>query len=379
MLPANGTGRSRPRSAARMSDTQERPVKRPLVIALGCLGLLAAVAALVLFRSIFVSLLVALVIAILLEPVIRFLQLRLKLGHGVSVVVTALVMLGVMGGVAYGGYAVIADQLRSLTEQAPAIEERLTAKVNEIVERFSWLGLDSATLDPSAYLQQLGTGALKMLAVGVEGLSFVLIVFMLALFIAANFKSYGRGCLTLFPPQKRGRIADLAAGSISVVRRWFFSQIIVVSISAVVTAVTLLLIGFDYWLVIAALTLVLDFIPFLGAILTGLIAAILTLGTEPEKLVWVLLAYLAIQQLESDVLLPLVMRGRIRLPEAHLLVFVLLMGSALGIVGIFLAPPLFAVLHHLYGEVYVPWIERRRGKPGEESSSTSERMKIDKK
>jgi predicted PurR-regulated permease PerM len=55
------------------------------------------------------------------------------------------------------------------------------------------------------------------------------------------------------------------------------------------------------------------------------------------------------------------------------------MGSALGIVGIFLAPPLFAVLHHLYGEVYVPWIERRRGKPGEESSSTSERIKIDKK
>ncbi len=362
-----------------MSDTQDKPIKRPLVIALGCIGLLAAVGALILFRSIFVSLLVALLIAVLLEPVIRFLQVRLKLGHGVSVVVTALLMLALMGGIVYGGYAVVAGQLRSLTEQAPAIQERLTAKVNEWVDRFSWLGLDSASLDPSAYLQQLGAGALKMLAVGVEGLSFVLIVFMLALFIAANFKSYGRGCLTLFPPRKRGRVAELAAGSVRVVRSWFFSQIIVVSISAVVTAVAMLLIGFDYWLVIAALTLVLDFIPFLGAILTGLIAVILTLGTEPEKLVWVILAYLVIQQLESDVLLPVVMRGRIRLPEAHLLVFVLLMGSALGIVGVFLAPPLFAVLHHLYGEVYVPWIERRSDKLTRDAASTPGLLKIDKK
>ena len=58
-------------------------------------------------------------------------------------------------------------------------------------------------------------------------------------------------------------------------------------------------------------------------------------------------------------IVPLVMKGRVHLPEAHLLVFVLLMGFSFGILGVFAAPVLFGVLHHLYGELYVPWIEAR--------------------
>jgi predicted PurR-regulated permease PerM len=53
------------------------------------------------------------------------------------------------------------------------------------------------------------------------------------------------------------------------------------------------------------------------------------------------------------------MKGRVRMPEAHLLVFVLVMAAALGVVGVFLSPPLFAVLHYLYIQAYIPWVERR--------------------
>ena len=343
-----------------MSAMDERSIKRPVKVALVVIAVLLALAAIGAYRSVFVAALVALIIGVLLEPIIRVLHRRLRIKHGVSVALTGLLLLGVVGGVGYAGYALVVGQARNLAQRGPEIRERVVAKLQEWTDQFAWLGLDQSQLSPTGYIDKVGGAVLSTLKIGLDGLTFAAIVFILALFIAANLRSYGNGCLTLFPPHRRPRASQLAQGSVHVVRQWFVSQIIVVSISATLTAVVLYFLGFDYWLVIAALTLVLDFVPFFGAILTGLVAAVLTLGTEPDKIWWVLLAYVVIQQVETDVLLPLVMKGRIQLPEAHLLVFVLVMGAALGVVGIFLSPAVFAVLHYLYKAAYVPWIERPR-------------------
>jgi predicted PurR-regulated permease PerM len=340
-----------------MNDPES--IKRPLKVFMGALAITSLLLGLIHFRMVFVAAAVAIIGGVLLEPLIRWLRLRCRLPHGVSVAITAVVLIAGLGGFGYGGYRLIAGQMQGLAEQGPQIRDKLVGKIEQLSEQFPWLGLDSEKMNVGEHLQRAASGALKVLAVGAEGLSYVLVVVMLSLFIAANFRSYGQGFLTLFPPERRPRLARLGWGSIRVVRSWFFGQIIVVSISAVLTALALLGIGMDYWLLVAALTIILDFIPFLGALITGLIAALLTLGTEPEKVGWVLLAYVVIQQLESDVILPVVMKGRVRMPEAHLLVFVLVMAAALGVVGVFLSPPLFAVLHYLYIQAYIPWVERR--------------------
>lgn len=342
-----------------MARDSRDPFYLAMKITLGVLGLLAIAATLLVFRQIFLAVAVALILAILLEPLIVFFRTRWRLRHGLSVALTALLLLTVVAAMAYGAWALISHQARHLSEQGPKIIEQLTQGAQRLADRFSWLGVQPDQLNVSGYLQQIGSGLLKMLSVSASGVTFVVVVLMLSLFIAADLRGYGRGVLTLFPPARRERIAELSDSSAATVRRWFFSHIIVLVISATLTAISMLAIGMDYWLVVAALTFVLDFIPFLGAIITGLIAALLTLGSEPEKVWWVLLAYVAIQQIETDVIIPVVMKGRIRLPEPHLLVFLLLMGAALGVIGVFLAPPVFAVLHHLYVQAYVPWIERR--------------------
>ncbi|MDF3057675.1 MAG: hypothetical protein K0R17_1890 [Rariglobus sp.] len=334
-------------------------IKRPLKIFLGATAITLLLLGLIYFRTVFVAAAVAMIGGVLLEPLIRWLRVRCRLPHGVSVAITALLLFCGVGGVLYTGYRLIAGQIHRLVEQGPQIKEALLGKAEQLIRQFSWLGFDGKELKLGEHVQHVANGAMKVLTVGIEGLSYTLLVMMLMLFIAANFHDYGRGFLTLFPIAKRPRLALLGRGSIRVVRSWFFGQIIVVSITAVMTAGALLGIGMDYWLLIAALTIILDFIPFIGAILTGLVAVLLTLGTEPEKAGWVLLAYIVIQQLESDVILPLVMKGRVKMPEAHLLIFVLIMAAAFGLIGVFLSPPVFAVLHYLYVQAYIPWVEQR--------------------
>lgn len=337
------------------------PIKRPLKIFLGVVAITLVILGLIYFRMVFLAAAVGMIGGVLLEPLIRWLRERCRLPHGVSVAVTALLVLGGLGTLGYGGYRLIAGQVHGLAEEVPQIREKLLNLVEQVSQRFPWLSLNSDQLNVGEELHRAVGGALKLLTVGAKGLSYFLVVVILALFIAANFRSYGRGFLTLFPPARRPRVSQLGRGSIREVRRWFFGQIIVLSISATMTALVFLAIGMDYWLVIAALTFVLDFIPFFGVLITGAIAGLLTLGTEPEKVGWVLLAFVVIQQIESDVVIPLVMKGRVRLPEAHLLIFVLIMGTALGVIGVFVSPPLFAVLHHLYVEAYVPWMEGNAG------------------
>jgi predicted PurR-regulated permease PerM len=339
--------------------TKTESIKRPLKIFIGSAVVTLAILGLVYFRTAFVVAAVGAIGGILLQPLIWWLHERLHLPRAVSVVITALLVVGGIGGLLYGGYLLVAEQVRKLVEQAPQIRDQLVNKADQWSRRFPWVDFGGGSIDLSEQFQNLASGVFKTLRLGAEGLSYVAITLILALFVAANFRSYARGFLTLFPPERRPRVSRLGQGSIKVVRSWFLGQLIVVSTSAILTGLALLGIGMDYWLLIAALVFLLDFIPLLGAVITGVVAGLLTLGTEPSKVGWVLLIFIAIQQIESDLLVPIVMKGSVRLPEAHLLVFILVMASALGVVGIFLSPPLFAVMHYLYRESYVLWVENK--------------------
>jgi len=68
--------------------------------------------------------------------------------------------------------------------------------------------------------------------------------------------------------------------------------------------------------------------------------------------VWVIVLYTAMQQLESAILMPLVMSNKVRLHPITLLFFLLVMTEYLGIFGAIIATPVAAILKVLYLELY---------------------------
>src|SRR3546814_14615576 len=88
------------------------------------------------------------------------------------------------------------------------------------------------------------------------------------------------------------------------------------------------------------------------------------MASDISRLPWVLGVFFVTQQIEGHVVLPLVMRDRARLPAVPLLVFMLVMASWGGLLGVLMAPALFAVLLLAYRRLYVPGRteERRVGK-----------------
>jgi predicted PurR-regulated permease PerM len=354
--------------------TAVRPYHRPsFKLFLAALGVILLLLGAFVFRFILLAALIGIGVGILLSPLIHRVKLHTRLPHGLSVLVVVLALASILAAAGYAFGSSLAGQIDRLLEQGPGIGDSLTEWLDRLRQKFPWIRPILDGFNSGNTLERVGLAFFQGLKVSASGLASALLVFIIGVFTAANADSYFRGFLLLFPPDVRPRLAELGHSSAGVVRRWFSGQLIVLSISGTLTALALWIIGIDYWLLLGVLTVVLDFIPFIGAIITAAFACALTLGTEPDKIWWVLLTFLAIQQIESDITLPIVMKERIRMPEAHLLIFTLMMGFTFGVVGVFVAPPLFAVLHHILMSTYVPWIAGRPPRSPSRSMSASRR------
>ena len=124
-------------------------------------------------------------------------------------------------------------------------------------------------------------------------------------------------------------------------------------IIACVTWLTLTIIGFEYSLLIALLVGVTNMIPVFGPFLGAIPSGLLIFLTEPEPLKMVIIFavfVLVIQQIDGNVLVPLILGDAIGLSPLLILISITVMGSLFGVLGMFIGVPTFAVICTLVTE-----------------------------
>jgi predicted PurR-regulated permease PerM len=113
-----------------------------------------------------------------------------------------------------------------------------------------------------------------------------------------------------------------------------------------------LIFGFTDALVLALIAGILEAVPYVGPILSAIPALLLALGKGGMTPLWVVLAYLTIQALENNVILPLIMARNIKLHPVAVIFSMLLCAVAFGVLGVLIAPPMVAILSILHDETY---------------------------
>lgn len=104
---------------------------------------------------------------------------------------------------------------------------------------------------------------------------------------------------------------------------------------------------------VAVLTFMAAFVPFVGAILAGVVAVLVTLATaSPAAAVIVAITVILLQQFDNDVLAPLVYGRALRLHPVVILLAVVAGGAALGIAGSVLAVPVTAIIINVLDELH---------------------------
>lgn len=113
-----------------------------------------------------------------------------------------------------------------------------------------------------------------------------------------------------------------------------------------------LILGFKDALILGLIAGVLAAIPFLGPILSAVPALLIALGKGGMTPLWVLLAFIAVQALEGNVIQPFVMARGMKLHPLAVILSMLLCVAAFGVLGVLVAAPVVAIVDILHDELY---------------------------
>jgi predicted PurR-regulated permease PerM len=271
------------------------------------------------------------------------------LSPGWSLAIVLLLLLGVM----VTGGLLMAPRL---AEQADEFVKRLPEFVEQaegFLGQYGWgRALLEAVQQGENSLETVTEGVGTFFSVTVQGFGFLITFLVVGFFVAVNPALYYQGMVRLMPIGWRPRTEQVLE-EVGTTLRWFLvARAVAMTLVGVATAVALLLIGIPLALFLGVLAGLLTFVPYLGPIIAGVPIVIIALLEGPDKGLYALLVYTAIQQLEGNIFDPLILQRVIHLPPAITLVAQILGAVLLGALGIALATPFAAVVLVLVRRVY---------------------------
>lgn len=318
-----------------------------LVIAIAVIGLALLLYSL---RGVLILVFGAALVAVILSLIANPLRTRFRFPDWAALLSAILIVLGVF---------VLAFWLfgAETARQASALRATIPEAWTAIQQRLEPLGLAEPLRQGLSGAQSGGGGVLTnvghfVMTVG-GGIADTLLVIVGGIYLAAQPRLYRRGLLKLFPAGSRDRIDQALDDCWKALRLWLAGRLISMTFIGLLTGIGLWLIGIPGALALGIVAFILEFVPFVGPIIAAVPALILALAFDPVKALWVGALYLGIQQLEGNVIEPIVQQRAVDLPPA-LLLFAIVAGAVVfGPTGVIFAAPLTVVLFVLVKRLYV--------------------------
>ncbi len=278
----------------------------------------------------------AMLVALLLRASAEFIARHTPISEQWAVGLACLLIGAVLGGfVVLLGHQVrtqAADLVSSFPDIIGSVEDTLgvTDLGGWIEDRLrQFLSSSSLTGNVATYAAVL-VGALANIAVVVAA----------GVYFALDPARYRQGALMLVPRERRkgaGETIDAAAGALKL---WMLGQLAAMVMVGTLSAIGLWLIGVPSALALGLLAGLLEFVPLVGPVIAALPALALGLADGPTTALWVLGLYVLIQQIEGNLILPLVQQRAVDLPPPVTIFAILAFGILFGPLGLLLAAPL---------------------------------------
>lgn len=197
----------------------------------------------------------------------------------------------------------------------------------------------------------------------------ILLVVVVTLMLLVSPHPYLRLFLAFFPSFYRRRAAQIIKKCERALGGWTQGILFNMLVISILSWLGLSILGVQLPLANALLAGLLTFIPNLGAVLSCIPPIILAVIDAPWKAVAVLILYFLIQQAESNVLTPLVMKQQVSLLPAVTLLAQATFAIFFGFIGLFLALPLTVVSQVWIEEILIKDILSNWGKKSDRSGA----------
>jgi predicted PurR-regulated permease PerM len=172
----------------------------------------------------------------------------------------------------------------------------------------------------------------------------LVVILFTGLFLAFDPKLYVRGVIRLVPPRYRIRAGEVLGALGYTLKWWLIGQGVTMTVIAIATWLGLMIIGVPLAFILGIIAGLFNFIPNFGPLFSMIPATLLALTISPAKAVAVVVMFLVLQNLEGNLLTPMIQRKSVDLPPALGIIAQILLSILVGAVGLMLAWPLAAVV-----------------------------------
>lgn len=298
----------------------------------------------------------------------RALRLQKALQRPVSIVLSVLMIIGVVGFISYTIIPNLFSSIHTLFTMMPQIVNHLKETVQPYREQIpgivtwleglsiDWPGIENRISDffrnDSAYTSQL-IDSFVSAAFSVFGQMFSVVFALVIAFTATSKKEklaeQGKNLLYAFASAAR---ADSIAGYARRIKQIFSNfitgQVLEAFLLGTMVMVGMVIFGFPHVLAISSLVMLMAFIPIVGAWLSAGIGAVMIFASAGfGKMLGFILMIIILQWVEGNLIYPKAMGKRIGLPSLWVLVAITLGKGTLGILGMLIFVPVFAVVYQL--------------------------------
>jgi len=310
-----------------------------------------------LIRNIFIWFIFAVIISVLFEPLIDFLAKR-KIPRLISVVFVYFIIFGLIALSIYFTVSIFTSEIRQFTEVLPQYFEKISPPLKTLGFQ-AFENIEEFTNLLSKSLEEMAETIFNAIAAIFGGILATLSIFSIALFLSLEEKPIEKALNLIFPKEYEDSLLNLWSRCKIRVSGWFLSRIFGCLFVGIFSYLSFLLFNTKYPFSLAILAGVLNFVPIVGPVVTGVIIFVIVTLENFWQAIFVLIVFILIQQIENNIILPALTKKFVGLPPVIVLLALTVGGILWGIWGAILAIPFFGILFEFLKE----FLQKRKERP----------------
>lgn len=296
-------------------------------------------------RDAFAVFLVGVVLSLGMEPIVGFLSEKLKLGRIVGTITVFVLSVAIIGIFLYLIIPVLIVEFTGFV-----------ARLNEIIPTIPGIKF----VLPSLQNVQSGLGQISTFLSSVNFsitatfwslITNIILVFsavIVTLYLSVERKGAERMLEIILPDSYERSVMAVFRNYERKMRRWFATQLTLSIFVGTAVLVGMFLIGVRYPILLGVIAGILEIVPIIGPIITGLLAFVIAASDSITLAIYAVIFFILIQQLENHVLVPLFVGKGMRVHPVIVLVSVLAGGEIAGFTGILLSVPIAVLVQEIF-------------------------------
>lgn len=320
---------------------------------------LFVIASFYIVRDILISLIFAIIVASAMEPGIEWLK-RYKIPRILGVVLIYLSVALFMAVTVYLVFPIVYEEFAGISLKYPILQKQVLLGIEQL-ESLPLVSFFSGDLRdlidfPANFVGRIGGGIFNAASNIFGGvLSFVLII-VFSFYLAAQEKGIESFLRLVTPLEYELYTIEVWTRSQRKLGKWLRAQLVLAAIVGVLIFFGLTFLGIENALLFALLSALFEIVPVVGPILAAVPAVAVAFFSSPIVGIETIALYTLVQQIESHVVVPVVMRKAVGLSPLVVLLALLFGAKLGGIFGILLAVPIASI----FAEFVSDWDKKKR-------------------